>query len=86
MKVFVHNLNITLYLHVFKNFSYIICRRYATALVDIFMIYVHANHVIILWLRIISLHHRFQSGSGAHPASYPMVTRVCLPGGKAAGE
>jgi hypothetical protein len=32
-----------------------------------------------------SLHHRVQSGSGAHPASYPMGTRVSLPGGKAAG-
>jgi hypothetical protein len=32
-----------------------------------------------------SLHHRVQNGSGAHPASYPMVTRVSFPGGKAAG-
>jgi hypothetical protein len=32
-----------------------------------------------------SLHHRFQNGSGAHPASYPMGTRGSFPGGKAAG-
>jgi hypothetical protein len=32
-----------------------------------------------------SLHHRVQNGSGAHPASYPMGTRNCFPGGKAAG-
>jgi hypothetical protein len=31
-----------------------------------------------------SLHHRVQNGSGAHPASYPMVTRGSFPGGKAA--
>jgi hypothetical protein len=33
-----------------------------------------------------SLHHRFQNGSGAHPASYPMSTRVSFPGGKAGGR
>jgi hypothetical protein len=32
-----------------------------------------------------SLHHRVQNGSGSHPASYPMGTRGCFPGGKAAG-
>jgi hypothetical protein len=33
-----------------------------------------------------SLHHRrVQTGSGAHPASYPMSTRGSFPGGKAAG-
>jgi hypothetical protein len=32
-----------------------------------------------------SLHHRVQNGSGAHPASYPMGTRACFPGGKAVG-
>jgi hypothetical protein len=31
-----------------------------------------------------SLHHRFQNGSGAQPASYPMGTRGYLPGSKAA--
>jgi hypothetical protein len=31
------------------------------------------------------LHHRVQTGSGAHPASYPMGTRGSFPGGKAAG-
>jgi hypothetical protein len=31
-----------------------------------------------------SPHHRLQNGSGAHPASYPMGTRVSFPGGKAA--
>jgi hypothetical protein len=30
-------------------------------------------------------HHHVQTGSGAHPASIPMDTRVSLPGGKAAG-
>jgi hypothetical protein len=32
-----------------------------------------------------SLRHRVQTGSGAHPASYPMGTRGSFPGGKAAG-
>jgi hypothetical protein len=32
-----------------------------------------------------SLHHRVQNGSGAHPASYLMVTRGSFPEGKAAG-
>jgi hypothetical protein len=32
-----------------------------------------------------SLHYRVQTGSGAHPASYPMGTRGSFPGGKAAG-
>jgi hypothetical protein len=30
-----------------------------------------------------SLHHRFQNGSGAHPASYPMGARVSFPGREA---
>jgi hypothetical protein len=29
-----------------------------------------------------SLHHRAQTGSGAHPASYPMGTSGSFPGGK----
>jgi hypothetical protein len=33
-----------------------------------------------------SLNHRVQTGSGAHPASYPMGTVGSFPGGKAAGE
>jgi len=32
-----------------------------------------------------SLHYHVQNGSGAHPASYPMVTRGSFPGDKAAG-
>jgi hypothetical protein len=32
-----------------------------------------------------SLHHRVQNGSGTHPDSYPMGTRVSFPVGKAAG-
>jgi hypothetical protein len=32
-----------------------------------------------------SLHHRLQNGSGTHPASYPMGTRVSFSGGKATG-
>jgi hypothetical protein len=32
-----------------------------------------------------SLHHRVQNDSWAHPASYPMGTRVSFPGDKAAG-
>jgi hypothetical protein len=32
-----------------------------------------------------SLHHRFQNGFGAHPASYPMGTRGSFPGGKVTG-
>jgi hypothetical protein len=35
---------------------------------------------------IISLHHRVQNGSGAHPASYPMGIRVSFSGGKATGS
>jgi hypothetical protein len=31
-----------------------------------------------------SLHHRVQTGSGAHPAYYPMDTRSSCPGGKEA--
>jgi hypothetical protein len=31
-----------------------------------------------------SLHHRVQTGSGSHPASYPIGTGGFLPGGKAA--
>jgi hypothetical protein len=31
-----------------------------------------------------SLRHRVQTGSGAHPASYPMGTGGSFPGGKAA--
>jgi hypothetical protein len=33
-----------------------------------------------------SLHHSVQNGSGAHPASYPMVKRGSFPGEKAVGE
>jgi hypothetical protein len=33
-----------------------------------------------------SLHHSVHTGSGAHPASYPVSTRGSFPGGKAAGE
>jgi hypothetical protein len=32
-----------------------------------------------------SLHHRVQTGSGAHPVSYPMGNRGSFPGGKEAG-
>jgi hypothetical protein len=32
-----------------------------------------------------SVHHRAQTGSGLHPASYPTGTRDSFPGGKAAG-
>jgi hypothetical protein len=35
--------------------------------------------------RVISLPYRVQTGSGAHPASYPMGTEASLPAGKAAG-
>jgi hypothetical protein len=33
-----------------------------------------------------SFHHRVQTGSGAHPASYPMGTGASFRGGKAAGS
>jgi len=33
-----------------------------------------------------SLHHHIHTGPGAHPASYPMVTRGSFPGRKAAGS
>jgi hypothetical protein len=33
-----------------------------------------------------SLHHRVQTGSGAHPASYSVGTSGSFPGGKAAGS
>jgi len=32
-----------------------------------------------------SLQHRFQNGSGDHPASYPMGITISFSGGKAAG-
>jgi hypothetical protein len=32
-----------------------------------------------------SLHHRVKNGSGSRPASYPVGTRGCFLGGKAAG-
>jgi hypothetical protein len=32
-----------------------------------------------------SLHHCIQNGSGAHPTSHPLVTRVSFPGSKVAG-
>jgi hypothetical protein len=32
-----------------------------------------------------SLHHRIQTGSGAHPTSYPKGIKGSLPAGKAAG-
>jgi hypothetical protein len=38
-----------------------------------------------LGARNFSPHHRVQTGSGAHTASYPMDTRGSFPGGKAAG-
>jgi hypothetical protein len=38
-----------------------------------------------VWAGNFSLHHRVQAGSGAHPASYPIGTRVSFPGGKVAG-
>jgi len=34
---------------------------------------------------ILSLQHRVQTGSGAHPPSYPMVTGGSYTAGKAAG-
>jgi hypothetical protein len=33
-----------------------------------------------------SLHHRFQTGSGDHPASYPMGTRGSFPGVRRPGR
>jgi hypothetical protein len=36
-------------------------------------------------VRVSILNHRVQTGSGAHPASYPMGTGDSLPGGKEAG-
>jgi hypothetical protein len=39
---------------------------------------------IFVYYRKFSLHHRVQTGSGAHPASDPMGTRGSFPGGKAA--
>jgi hypothetical protein len=33
----------------------------------------------------LSLHHRVQTGFGAHPTTYPMGTRGSFPGGKEAG-
>jgi hypothetical protein len=37
------------------------------------------------WARKFSLHHRAQTGSGAHPASYPVGTKESFPGHKAGG-
>jgi hypothetical protein len=41
--------------------------------------------LVLAGARNFSLHHRVQTGSGAHPASYPMGTRGSFPGDKAAG-
>jgi hypothetical protein len=38
------------------------------------------------WWDIFSLRHLFQTGSGAHPASYPVGTRGCCPGVKRPGR
>jgi len=46
-------------------------------------------HTGLSWVRVptgagnFSLHHRILTGSEAHPASYPVSTRDCFPGGKA---
>jgi hypothetical protein len=37
-------------------------------------------------LKLELLTHRVQTGSGAHPASYPMGTSGFFPGGKVAGK
>jgi hypothetical protein len=37
-------------------------------------------------IRFFSFCHRVQTGSGAHLTSYPMVTGVSYPGGKATGR
>jgi hypothetical protein len=41
--------------------------------------------IAVGWARDFSLFHSFQTGSGAHPASYLMGTGSSLRGGKAAG-
>jgi hypothetical protein len=38
------------------------------------------------WVRYFSPLRRIQTGSGAHPASYPTGTGCCFPGSNAAGE
>jgi hypothetical protein len=54
--------------------------------------FIVAIGLFLLWfdprrgLEIFLFHHRVQNGSGAHPASYPMGTRGCFPGGEAAVE
>jgi hypothetical protein len=40
---------------------------------------------VLVELGNFSPHYRVQTGSGAHPASYPMGTRGTFPVGKAAG-
>jgi len=40
---------------------------------------------VLAWARNFFLHHRDQTGSGDHPASYPMGTGGSFPGDKAAG-
>jgi hypothetical protein len=41
---------------------------------------------VTAWVGNFSLHHRVQTDSGAHTASYPMGTRGCFPGAKATGS
>jgi hypothetical protein len=41
---------------------------------------------IPVWVGNFSPHHRIQTGSGAHPVSYPMGIRGSFPGSKAAGS
>jgi len=40
---------------------------------------------VLIGARNFSPHHHIQTGSGAHPTSYPMGTRGSFPGGKEAG-
>jgi hypothetical protein len=51
--------------------------------------YVLDDRMIVVRLPVgvgnFSLHHRVQTGSGAHPASYPLGTGGSFPGGKVAG-
>jgi len=49
------------------------------------------GNFVIFWVRVLagagnfSPHHRVQTGTGAHPPSYPMGTMGSFPRGKAIG-
>jgi hypothetical protein len=76
ISLFVFLLFFSVILHLFLSFFYHFSRLWYILLAEI--------NRKICYHREKHLHHRVQTGSGVHPASYPMGTRGSFPGGKAA--